>query len=153
MFVFDAQTMSDRIVYVPVEWIMKNLAGSADRPDIQDTSLNYDDEYVYTQEQDETMIQDIVNYKVGACGAIIDIIEREGFRIPIVINVCKWTEQFSLGNGHHRFTSAVLMFLQEIPVYFATDSDFMHMDISTGDELEWNDESIRLTRILKEVVW
>ena len=150
MFEFDAQTMSDRIVYVPVEWIMKNLAGSADRCVYQDEDY-FDGSY--TEDQNDRMIMDLVKYKKNACAPHIETIGREGFRVPIVINVCKWTGEFSLGNGHHRFTSAILMVLPEIPVLFATDNDWIHSDVSEGEELEWNKDTRAIQSLLKCVSW
>jgi hypothetical protein len=116
--------MSNRITYVPVEWILQNLTESVD-----------------IEDPDE-LIVDIVTTKVRNCAAVICNIEKYGFICPIVIQTDSVGSCFIMGNGHHRLTSAIFMFLEYVPVYFSTTEDYMCLNYSTGGELDHSLEDI-----------
>lgn len=112
--------MDERIIYVPVEWIMQNVGTSVD--------LQCSDDWIV----------DLLSYKAPYCAAHIVNIQENGFRVPIVIQVFRnyYTGEitFGMGNGHHRLTSAILLCLDEIPVFFST-GDFMRRDVSDSEDL------------------
>lgn len=55
---------------------------------------------------------------------LCDVIPREGFRYPICIQVMP-DQSWRMGNGHHRFIAALFLVLDEIPVVFSDEHDFM----------------------------
>ena len=121
---------------VSVEWILKNVNRSVDFG-----LLNAE---VYS-----STWADVVEYK-GAdlqMSSIIWNIMTFGFRVPIVLDLGKHHSSITLGNGHHRLTAAILMVLDEIPVYWA-DNDYMSVEYSDCHELidptddEWHESSL-----------
>lgn len=111
--------MNDRIVYVPVEWIMQNVEASID--------IEGDD-----------WLLGLFTHKAPYCASHIRNIEENGFRVPIVIQIRRtWggREYFCMGNGHHRLTSAILLALDVIPVYFST-GDYMCTEVSASEDLD-----------------
>lgn len=68
---------------------------------------------------------------------LVDAILDNGFTTPICIVLQDWdNDSWMLGNGHHRFTAAILLCLESIPVYFSTDMNFMHSEV-TEPEIKW----------------
>ena len=117
--------MAERITYVPVEWIMQNVGESIDFPG--------DDEWIRT----------MISYKAPYAADHVATIMERGFQIPIVIQSFEWQGgTFRMGNGHHRLTSAILLCLPEVPVFFSIDGDYMRTDVSTGSDLDCSDTDI-----------
>lgn len=127
--------MADRITYVPVEWILKNLTGSVD------------------VEEPGHLIVDIVEMKVRDCATILCNIEKYGFIYPIVIQTDRMGSHFTMGNGHHRLTAAIFLYLDTIPVYFSTSEDYMCYKYSTGAELNSSLEDIPYIEELLEEIY
>lgn len=139
--------MADRITYVPVEWILKNLTGSVD--------LEWDEhlEEPGHLEEPEHLIIDIVKMKVRYCATVLCNIEKYGFIYPIVIQTDRTGSHFTMGNGHHRLTAAIFMYLDTIPVYFSTSEDYMCYEYSTGAELNSSLEDIPYIEELLEDIY
>lgn len=53
---------------------------------------------------------------------LVGTIITHGFRVPIVI-IPLDERSFKMGNGHHRLAAAILLGLDEIPVYWPRDCD------------------------------
>ena len=127
------------IEMVSVEWLLQNISNSVDF----DRGINGVPfrAMVAKKGRDPQM------------NALLHKISTEGFRLPIVL--CSDEEEFewTLGNGHHRFVAAILLMMEEIPVFWSVYSgrrmrdDFMREDISTDcdeegeeiDDYEWWD--------------
>jgi hypothetical protein len=78
-------------------------------------------------------------------GYLINTILTEGFRVPIVLvkNYCTSNDPrdaLVLGYGHHRMVAAILLGLDEIPVYWAANTkEYMWENESEGEEIQWDD--------------
>lgn len=106
---------------VSVQWIMQNATHSVDGFEDWDNN-GFGVDYA-----------EMVNFKGhdGYIGAIAGNIMTYGFRIPIVM-VLDYEGEGTLvhGDGHHRFVTAILLGLDEIPVFWS-DGDYMAYN-STG---------------------
>lgn len=78
----------------------------------------------------------------GSFWALCDAIPRNGFTVPICVNVDRWTGAWSMGNGHHRLCAAVLLGLDEVPVFLASDNDYMHSETTTDDNTSLSDDYV-----------
>lgn len=124
---------------VSVEWIMDNLFASVD---------GFGD---YGQVDLERLIRTkATDYGFGnLVGTILD----KGFRVPIVLDL-GWNGEgtVTLGNGHHRLSAAILLVLDEIPVFWAYE-DYMSSRHSDTEEVceyeEWED----LRDFLDQELW
>lgn len=112
---------------VSVEWIMKNLHYSVDGFSHRDGTLDF--RYMLLEKALDHDFHNLV-------GAIMS----EGFRVPIVIDLGYLEHKFTMGNGHHRLSAAILLCLAEIPVFWA-DNDYMSNGVSDTEEVghypEW----------------
>ena len=100
-------------------WIMQNATNSVDGFRDGD-SVNY-----------EKMIDTKANDY--GFGNLVATILSEGFRIPIVLDLSYSGEgTITHGNGHHRMAAALLLCLDEIPVYWA-EGDYMSSHISSPE--------------------
>jgi len=107
---------------VSVEWIMQNTTDSVDGfgsfdNDTQTASVDY--EYLVSNKATD-----------GGFGDLVGTILEKGFRVPIVLvkNYCDTgSQQEALvhGNGHHRMAAAILLCLEEIPVYWSKGKQYM----------------------------
>lgn len=113
---------------VSVEWIMQNLYHSVDG---------------FTEDAGGVDFAEMIHEK--ACdrgfGDLCYTIATKGFRVPIVIDKT-WEENgLTQGNGHHRLSAAILMVLDEIPVYWS-EGDYMSSRHSDTEEpltdTEWS---------------
>lgn len=107
---------------VSVEWIMKNVDGSVDGYDTTQ-GVNY---------------QRMVSYKGSdsSFGPLVGAIFDQGFRVPIVLCLNYRGKNITLGNGHHRMVAAILMCIDQIPVYWSdceVYKDYMCVDHSTDE--------------------
>lgn len=105
---------------VSVEWI------------IQNTKYSVDGFSQYGELDYEAMLQDKC---LDECfGRVVNSILTNGFRVPIVLveNYCG--RGLTHGNGHHRMCAALLLGLDEIPVYWS-ESDYMAIDHSDTEDL------------------
>lgn len=105
---------------VSVEWLLKNLQGSAD--DYQDT------------DEGEVLWPELLDGKVwdSSFPDLVHTIETKGFRVPVCLYPNQTHGGWSLGNGHHRMSAAILMCLDEIPVFWS-DYDYMSTTYTSPD--------------------
>jgi len=125
MFTY-TERYENRITYVPVDWIMQNLTNSVDCE-----AERYDERW-FAEYGWMNVIQHIIQRKVGNCAEHIVTIQELGFCVPIVI-VVNEDHTFMLGNGHHRLVAAILLCLNEIPVYFSWGKGYMVERVSDPD--------------------
>lgn len=112
---------------VSVEWAMKNLVDSIDGYGDGRGGVNFG-----------TMLAH------KACdshfGDLIETILRQGFRVPVCFYKSCYgdTQEWALGNGHHRMSAAILLCLDELPVYWADYGEgFMATAHTDTEELLW----------------
>jgi len=108
---------------VSVEWILQSLGASVD-------GYGAGDGVDFAR---------MIAYKSGdSCfGPLVKAIIETGFRVPIVIALNRDGVEFTLGNGHHRVVAAILLVLDQIPVYWSDyqeDGDYMASETSAPDE-------------------
>lgn len=114
---------------VSVEWIMQNATHSVDGYDTSGYSESPTVEYaaMLLHKTADSWFPDLVR----------TIVER-GFRVPIVlVSGYKGPGTIAHGNGHHRMCAAILLALNEIPVYWSEwerDYDYMCLDASESDD-------------------
>lgn len=97
---------------VSVEWIMQNSTWSVDHFNDGAGGVDY---------------LAMVREKAGDSDqftTLVSTIMRKGFRVPIVLclNYSRYGGEVNNvvhGNGHHRMTAALLLMLNEIPVYWS----------------------------------
>jgi hypothetical protein len=106
---------------VPLEWLLNNLFYSADG----------------FYHSDGVWWESLMEEKAGDChfGMLVNAIVTEGFRVPIC--VYKSCGTWGLGNGHHRMTAAILLALNEIPVYWS-DEDYMATHATSTEGLGYD---------------
>lgn len=117
---------------VSVEWIMQNAGGSVDAVTGED---GYPDYLKMAQRKGSD----------PQFAALVSTIMENGFRVPIVLcnNYDVWghgVRQAVHGNGHHRMIAAILLGLDEIPVYwsdFAKEMDFMCLRESETEPIDY----------------
>lgn len=132
---------------VSVEWIMQNTTNSID---------GFDD---YTEDHTSTVnYQWMVKNKAtdGCFGDLVGTILERGFRVPIVL-VSNYYAQGDLmhGNGHHRMAAAILLALDEIPVYWndaSINRGYMCSDRTDTEEVVRGTEWRTLADELEEVL-
>lgn len=100
---------------VPVEWLMKNLTDSVDRVDICDDLFD-----LFREKATDS-----------GFGYLIESIIDNGFTTPICVQNY-YPGRFTQGNGHHRLAAAILLCLDEIPVYFTDTDDYMCSHVTEG---------------------
>lgn len=109
------------VTMVPVEWIMNNVPYSVDGFGGYDGGLNVA-RMIASKSED------------GSFERLLHTIEERGFRVPIVIDKQYNSGALTLGNGHHRLSAAILLCLDEIPVYWA-NNDYMSEEKSESENL------------------
>ena len=110
----------DRISYVPVTELLQRIAGSVD-------SVEMDDIESWIETKCDSSLARVLLY-----------IEREGFRVPVCVMLQPDDDDefgyepgsWVMGNGHHRLFAAILLGLDEIPVYFTDSSDYMSSHVT-----------------------
>lgn len=128
---------------VSVEWIMQNTTDSIDG------FGDVDEDH-----------QPFVNYKwlvenkaTDSCfGDLVGTILENGFRVPIVLVQNYYNDgDLMHGNGHHRMAAAILLCLDEIPVYWNNarlNRGYMCSDRTDTEEVlvdtEWADLAYEL---------
>lgn len=118
---------------VPVEWLMKNLTDSVDSIDLVDNLF-------------DLFHEKVTDYSFGS---LVESILDNGFTTPICVQALYG--RFVQGNGHHRFAAAILMCLDEIPVYFTDSSDYMCSHITDGGD-DYN-YSHRVNAAWRKLFW
>lgn len=135
---------------VSVEWLMKNATDSIDGFGERETwdgpsiSVNY-----------ERMLQEkATDYDFGH---LVGTILTRGFRVPIVMAMNYYqTGDLMHGNGHHRMAAAILLCLDEIPVYWNDASihrGYMFSETSDTESVETFFEWDSLEDELREVLF
>lgn len=121
---------------VSVEWILKNSQGSVDA--VTDEHGNVDYLKMVQRKGSDNGFSNLVS-----------TIMTKGFRVPIVLclNYKPWGDsepkQVVHGNGHHRMTAALLLFLDEIPVYWSDHEatrDYMVTKKSESEPVDYTDD-------------
>jgi hypothetical protein len=122
---------------VSVEWIMQNSQSSVDG--FSDFEGGVDYEFMLRSKTTDS------NF-----GHIIGTIINRGFRVPIVMCPDRRGGGLTHGNGHHRMCAAILLGLDEIPVYWAED-DYMSSHESEKEELghyqEWDELCVEMDEL------
>jgi hypothetical protein len=80
---------------------------------------------------------------------LADDIMTEGFTLPIVL-VANGDAKFTIGNGHHRLSAAILLGLDEIPVILDYDGDFWRIEDSHDGEWDCGDRSYEYWELLSQ---
>jgi hypothetical protein len=121
------------IEMVSVEWIMKHLTYSSD---------------FQVWERSENLIRYIVATKADySLCALIDCVMEDGMNIPIALKLkpigpfvrlgrfarpgWRWSG-LAIGNGHHRLVLAILLCLDEMPVYWVRPDQKLPCHEHTG---------------------
>lgn len=116
--------MPGTVEMVNMTWLMKNADGSVDGFTDANGGVNY-----------QRMVERKgTDYQMPA---VINALYTKGFRVPIVMYRTASGELYH-GNGHHRFVAALLLGLDEIPVFWPADNDYMSTEVSELDEDEFN---------------
>lgn len=122
----------------PVRLLMKNLALSCDLSETLMTPADY------------LELFEMKIYDDSLWAMVDDVQEGRGIRHPICVRICD-DGRWMLGNGHHRFTVALMLGMDTLDVYFSTDNDmeFSHTDpdimedrvthFSAGEVIDWGD--------------
>lgn len=108
---------------VSVEWIMKNTTDSVDC--IQYTGLPGGVDYEH-----------MIKRKAGDWdfATLVNTIMKRGFRVPIVLQ--QRGNLLTHGNGHHRMCAAILLGLDEIPVFWSDSTmGYMCIEHSSSENL------------------
>lgn len=114
--------VTGEVEMVSVLWIMQNLQNSVDGfgMDAGGSGCWVDFERMIARKGADRHM-----------GRLINTITKNGFRVPIVL-VKEYVPYFTqsprgltLGNGHHRMVAAILMCLDEIPVYWSEGDEYM----------------------------
>ena len=117
--------MAGTIVQVPVVEIMQRLKYSVDCGGC------------WSGERRDLLSQILERKCDPSLEGLVDAILDKGFTTPICIVLQDWDDNsWMMGNGHHRFTAAILLCLESIPVYFSGDNNFMHSEV-TEPEVKW----------------
>lgn len=84
--------------------------------------------------------QKLMERKANECSPkFVKHIQKHGVIAPVVVMVDSYPsgrKRWSLGNGHHRFATALVLDI-EIPVLFVDDNDawdYMHCDVSASQD-------------------
>lgn len=100
---------------VSVEWLLQNLTATCE--------YDLDDGF-----------GEMVNHKASdySFSGTLDNIMRDGFRVPVVVNIGGWddSDHLELGNGHHRLSAAILLCLDDMLVYWPEEYNMMAHGIS-----------------------
>lgn len=107
---------------VSVAWIMRNADSSIDDFNLYGGGVDYW----------RMMIEKANDHGFPA---LVNAIVSEGFRIPIVL-VKNYNGSSSImhGNGHHRMCAAILLCLDQIPVYWTDwDEEEDYMCVHTSE--------------------
>lgn len=109
--------MTTQTVSVPVKMLLQTITHSVDVYDL----AGEDDWF------------DMIAQKMwdDSFWALVDTIPEKGFLYPICVQRKEWG--WVLGNGHHRLAAAILLGLDNVPVVFSDDGDYMCMDQTTPD--------------------
>lgn len=121
---------------VSVEWILKNSEWSVDAV-VSDGSVDY-----LKMAQRKGSDYGFAN--------LVSTIMTKGFRVPIVL--CLNYQSYTMdepknvvhGNGHHRMVAALLLFLDEIPVYWSDYSAYRDYMVTSHSESEPVDYTLDL---------
>lgn len=139
-----------KIVQVPLVEILKRVKGSVDftytpfdedvetQPFVYRTLDQMWDKWLRRKSRDTSF------------WPLVDTLLAEGFKIPVQIEIDEFTGEWSMGDGHHRIAAAIMLVIDEIPVYFIRGDDlhkleaydFTHPDGTTpesarAEEIGW----------------
>lgn len=132
---------------VSVEWIMQNTTDSIDGFGATDEEHRPYVDYGYLVRSKAT----------DHCfGDLVGTIMERGFRVPIVLVQNYYAEgDLMHGNGHHRMAAAILLGIDEIPVYWndaRKSRGYMCSDRTDTEEVlhgtEWSDLAYELEEVL-----
>lgn len=121
--------MDRALATVSVEWLLKNLEYSIDLGEM-------DFEYLLADKLDWHIDESFgENCLSPYYSKLLDMILTLGFTKPICVYLQEelgtGRTMFAQGNGHHRLAIAILLGLNEIPVVFSFDGEYMQSDITT----------------------
>lgn len=105
---------------VSVEWAMKNLVDSIDGFGI-DGGVDFGS-MLYKKATDRHF------------GNLIHTIVNNGFRVPVCFYYDRHHDGWALGNGHHRMSAAILLCLDQIPVFWS-QGDYMSDEYTDTEKL------------------
>ena len=135
------QAIPGTVEMVSVEWAMKNLVDSIDGYGTGNGPGTVDfGRMVWYKSSDSQM------------GDLLATIMERGFRVPVCFYRDIYWDGWALGNGHHRMAAAILLCLDEIPVYWAGEGEgYMAGDKTETEGLvdgdrglaEWLGEELR----------
>ena len=114
---------------VSVEWLLNNIVYSVDGFDSYDENDNKAVDF-----------EGMISYKAsdGHIGALTNTIVKHGFQVPICLYNPFGDERIGLGNGHHRLAIAILLVLDQIPVYWS-DGDYMSTHATDTKEFDYDE--------------
>lgn len=125
------------VTVVSVEWILKNVTSSIDVGNVcSDCGSN--PWYCSCGAGIDVPWEHMLDYKLDDCDwSFIESILNNGIVAPICLT---HHESFNgdyleFGNGHHRMTIAILAMLENVPVVFAFDGDYMHTEVTQADDV------------------
>jgi hypothetical protein len=102
---YEPRARDDTIETVSVPWILDHLTDAVDVP-------NYDEYFI---------VRLVISKLDFALCQLIDCVLDQGLTVPIALCWDRKNDKLILGNGHHRFVLALLLCLDEIPVYWTDD--------------------------------
>lgn len=123
------QMIPGQVEMVSVEWILKNAESSVDAVTFPDGSVDY--LKMARRKGSDSQFP-----------ALVSTIMERGFRVPIVLCLDYETSDGVFknvvhGNGHHRMIAALLLALDEIPVYWSKFDGFMCIGKSESEPMDY----------------
>ena len=117
----------DTVEMVSVEWLMQNIHSSVDNCNNSQGRIDFH----------SLMRRKAFDYQMSD---LLGTIIHHGFRVPICLYPDRLgSTKWSLGNGHHRMAAAILLCLDEIPVYWSS-GEFMSCHATDTECLDSFDE-------------
>lgn len=129
--------MNSTITMVSIPWILRNATASLD---------------ITARDEDGNLDWfAILAGKVSHAhfDKLADDIMAEGFTLPIVL-VENGDDRYTIGNGHHRLSAAILLGLDEIPVILEADGDYWRMKDSHDGEWDCGDRSYEYWELMRQ---
>lgn len=134
------EQMCDTVEMVSVEWLLNNIHYSVDS--LNDDSGHIDFEYMLRDKATDYSFPGLVH-----------TIWERGFRVPICLYPNPYGADWALGNGHHRLSAAILLCLDQIPVYWS-EHDYMSDDhTDTEAPLDYPDDPAQFIDFMCDTFW
>ena len=139
---------------VDVAWIMQNTTDSIDGYGEFDPDTD-----IFGVDYERIIAGKATDYDFGQLvGTIVD----RGFRVPIVLvkDYISYGSKTSgpagkliHGNGHHRMAAAILLCLDEIPVYWGEGREYMHEEHSETEDTGYYEDWEGLEDFIAGILW